>query len=82
MTFVVPSATQVFNSYLWDYLIVDLRSTSAYEKAHLDRAEPAAAGEWEKHEQQDLVIAYDEDGTVCVKPSDDNKKILERSIKQ
>eukprot|EP00118_Oscarella_pearsei_P023180 m.273994 g.273994 ORF g.273994 m.273994 type:complete len:272 (+) comp40581_c0_seq22:789-1604(+) len=69
--------TDVFNSYLWDYLVVDLRSVEEYDKSHLDRAE-SWSGETEKHEQQDVVIFYDKDGTVCKKPSDLDKKQFER----
>ena len=61
---------EVFNSFLWDNLLLDLRPLELYELDHIDRAECCPVGsdtnvEFEYHEQRRTVIVYDADGTVC-----------------
>ena len=68
-------AVDVFNSFLWDFLIIDLRPPEIYETNHIDRAECCPAGsdtgkQFDYHEQRDTVILYDADGTVCNSPPD------------
>jgi len=38
------SPTQLFNSLLWDYLIIDLRPIQEYDEGHFDRAQPLQDG--------------------------------------
>jgi hypothetical protein len=68
-------AVDVFNSFLWDFLIIDLRPSDQYETNHIDRAESCPTGsdttkQFEYHEQKDTVILYDADGEVCNSPPD------------
>lgn len=61
---------EVFNSFLWDNLIIDLRPSELYENNHIDRTESCPVGsdtgvQFESHDQRDTVIIYDADGAIC-----------------